>query len=158
MTHRSTTTQDYAEQDTGRQSPAERQRQPACLFCQRDDSSINSIVEQSPNFYVRNDNFPATKGHVEIVPKQHVVSFFDLSPDEMREAHALMRQVQADLNRRYKPDGYTIGVNDGRAAGRTVDHLHIHLIPRYEGDVPDPRGGIRQSLPNYDPELWRTAE
>jgi diadenosine tetraphosphate (Ap4A) HIT family hydrolase len=115
-------------------------------------------VDESENFYVRHDNFPVTAGHVEIVPKRHVVSYFDLSPAEMSEAHALMQRVQRKLNTQYKPDGYTIGVNDGRAAGRTVDHLHIHLIPRHVGDVSDPRGGIRQNLPNYHPDLWRTAD
>jgi diadenosine tetraphosphate (Ap4A) HIT family hydrolase len=130
------------------------QRDSTCLFCRFEDPASNSILRQSENFYARRDNFPAAEGHVEIVPKWHVESFFDLSPDEMREAHTLMRRVRQDLDQQYQPDGYTIGVNDGRAAGRTVDHLHIHLIPRHLGDVPDPRGGIRQNLPNYHPDLW----
>jgi diadenosine tetraphosphate (Ap4A) HIT family hydrolase len=127
---------------------------PVCLFCRVDDETVNSILDQSAGFYARWDNFPATDGHVEIVPKQHIVSFFDLTPDDIREAYELMRRVQQELNRKYQPDAYTISVNDGRAAGRTVDHLHIHLIPRYDGDVPDPRGGIRRGLPNFNPDLW----
>jgi diadenosine tetraphosphate (Ap4A) HIT family hydrolase len=129
-----------------------------CLFCRVDDESVNSILDQSDNFYVRYDNFPATKGHVEIVPKRHIASFFELSSEEICEAYSLMRQTQQYLDSEYAPNGYTIGVNEGRAAGRTVDHLHIHLIPRDLGDVPDPRGGIRQALPNYDPDLWASAD
>lgn len=125
-----------------------------CLFCRQNDPSVNTIMAQSENFYVRLDNFPATKGHVEIVPKRHIESFFELTPEEMSEAYALMQSTQQDLLKTHQPDGFTIGINDGRAAGRTVDHLHIHLIPRYIGDVSDPRGGIRQVVPNFEPDLW----
>jgi diadenosine tetraphosphate (Ap4A) HIT family hydrolase len=133
------------------------QHELACLFCRVDDESINSILDQSENFYVRYDNFPANKGHVEIVPKRHIESFFELSSDEIGEAYALLRQVKQYLDGEYQPNGYTIGINEGRAAGRTVDHLHIHLVPRYTGDVADPRGGIRQSLPNFHPDRWAAA-
>lgn len=125
-----------------------------CIFCQVDDETVNTIVDQSANFYARWDNFPATDGHVEIVPKRHVVSFFELTSEDMGEVYDLMSRVQQALENKFQPDAYTISVNDGRAAGRTVDHLHIHLIPRYDGDVEDPRGGIRQVLPNFHPELW----
>jgi diadenosine tetraphosphate (Ap4A) HIT family hydrolase len=125
-----------------------------CLFCRFDDPSANRILKETDRFYARWDNFPVSDGHVEIVPKSHIVSFFDLTPDHMREAYELMCDVQKVLTDKYRPQGYTIGVNDGRAAGRTVDHLHIHVIPRYTGDVDDPRGGIRQILPGDDPSLW----
>jgi diadenosine tetraphosphate (Ap4A) HIT family hydrolase len=124
-----------------------------CIFCRRQDPAINTVLEESENFYVRYDNFPATEGHVEIVPKRHVVSFFDLDPEEVAEAYVLMSNVRLRLAPR-AAQGYNIGINDGRAAGRTVDHLHIHLVPRYDGDVSDPRGGIRRGLPNCDPSLW----
>lgn len=133
-------------------------RQAGCLFCEFGNRSLNNVVGQTENFYARLDNYPATDGHVEIVPKSHTVSFFDLSPEEMKEMYGLMSTVKADLEERYHPQGYTIGVNDGRAAGRTVDHLHIHLIPRYDGDVRDPRGGIRQILPNCYPDMWNSGE
>ena len=125
-----------------------------CLFCRVNDSSVNTIFLESSKFYVRLDNFPATKGHVEIVPKEHVVSLFDLSATDIAEAYDLMRAAQEKLKQEYNPDGFTIGINDGHAAGRTIDHLHIHLIPRYYGDVADPRGGIRQIVPNFNPSLW----
>lgn len=128
--------------------------EPDCLFCRMDDEKVNSVVDESTNFYARADNFPATRGHVEIVPKRHVVSFFDLTAADVAEAYDLMHRVQQKLNSEHHPDAYTIGVNDGRAAGRTIDHLHIHLVPRHEGDMDDPRGGIRKALPNFHPERW----
>lgn len=125
-----------------------------CIFCRREDGTLNVVVLESSNFYVRRDNFPATAGHVEIVPKRHVVSFFELTPDDVAEAYDLMSQIKSALADQLEPDGYTIGINDGRAAGRTIDHLHIHLIPRRFGDVADPTGGIRQVLPNNDCSRW----
>lgn len=125
-----------------------------CLFCRFEDQSVNKIFVQSENFYARLDNFPAVPGHLEIVPKKHVVSFFELTRDEVAEAYELMREAQGMLAAHFRPDGYTIGINEGRAAGRSVDHLHIHLIPRHDGDVADPRGGIRQILPNCHPAEW----
>ncbi|NJP99572.1 HIT family protein [Streptomyces zingiberis] len=115
---------------------------------------LNRIVQQNKTFYVRNDNFPAAPGHVEVVPKRHVESFFELTPRELKDAYALILAARKKIMDEYRPDGFTIGVNEGRAAGRTVDHLHIHLIPRHFGDVEDPRGGIRQAVPNCDPDVW----
>lgn len=109
---------------------------------------------ENVSFFARYDNFPATDGHLEIVPKRHVESFFELSDQEIVEAYELIREAQKELQQKYEPDGYTIGVNEGEAAGRSIDHLHIHLIPRYHGDVTDPRGGIRQAVPNCDPDSW----
>ncbi|MGH3869853.1 MAG: HIT family protein [Pseudonocardiaceae bacterium] len=128
----------------------------ACLFCLRDDENLNTVIDANETFYARLDNFPATPGHVEIVPKRHVVSFFDLSESEIIDAYTLIRAVEKKLSILHDPGGYTIGVNEGRVAGRSIDHLHIHLIPRYKGDVVDPRGGIRQVVPNFDPDTWGT--
>lgn len=129
----------------------------SCLFCMRDDASLNTVIDSNETFYARLDNFPATPGHVEVVPKRHVESFFDLNVSEVLDAYALMRAVEKELSTLHGPRGYTIGVNEGKVAGRSIDHLHIHLIPRYEGDVADPRGGIRQVVPNCDPDAWVTA-
>lgn len=129
----------------------------ACLFCMRDEASLNTVIDSNETFYARLDNFPATPGHVEVVPKRHVESFFDLSESEVLDAYALIRIIEKEIAAQYGPGGYTIGVNEGRVAGRSVDHLHIHLIPRHEGDVPDPRGGIRQVVPNCDPDAWVTT-
>jgi diadenosine tetraphosphate (Ap4A) HIT family hydrolase len=134
-----------------RLSPA---RHATCLFCQ-DDGELNKILRENKTFYVRLDNFPAADGHVEIVPKRHVVSFFELTRHEVLDAYELIAAARDEIARlTEEPHGYTIGVNEGEAAGRTIGHLHIHLIPRRLGDVEDPRGGIRQVLPNNDPDAW----
>jgi diadenosine tetraphosphate (Ap4A) HIT family hydrolase len=127
-----------------------------CLFCRWNDRSINRILVDNHTFYVRHDNFPATEGHVEVVPKRHVESFFDLNPGELTDFYSLIRAARAKLAETVEqaPEGYTIGVNEGRAAGRTIHHLHVHLIPRRRGDVDDPRGGIRQIFPNCEPDAW----
>lgn len=125
-----------------------------CLFCQIHDHEVNDLLIEGREVYVRRDNFPAAKGHVEVVPIRHVASYFELTPSEHAEIYTLIKQARHKIEEQFQPDGYTIGVNEGRAAGRTIDHLHIHLIPRYEGDVPDPRGGIRHVLPGTDPDEW----
>jgi diadenosine tetraphosphate (Ap4A) HIT family hydrolase len=129
-----------------------------CIFCQRDDKDLNTIVRENATFFARYDNFPAAAGHLEVVPKRHVESLFELTPEEVSEAYSLLCQVQKIVTEKYRPDGYTIGVNEGRAAGQSIAHLHIHLIPRRHGDVPDPRGGIRQAVPNWDPDSWMTGD
>lgn len=128
-----------------------------CLFCRQDDGGLNRISHQNATCFARLDNFPATEGHTEIVPKRHVESFFDLKPDELQDAFELILAVRAELSQRLQPQGYTIGINEGRAAGRSIDHLHIHVIPRKFGDVADPAGGIRQIFPNCDPTAWQAA-
>lgn len=127
-----------------------------CIFCQRHDVTLNRVMCENRLFFARHDNYPANPGHVEIVPKRHVESFFDLTEEEVLEAYRLLCEARTRVMREYDPPhGYTIGVNEGRAAGRSIDHLHVHLIPRYEGDVKDPRGGIRQAAPNWDPDSWK---
>lgn len=124
-----------------------------CPFCGLD----GYVVGANATCYARLDKDPVAPGHTLIVPKRHVESYFDLTPDEASAAHQMLWEVRRRINQAWQPDGYTIAVDDGRAAGRTVDHLHIHLIPRHFGDVPDPRGGIRCALPNGDPEAWLSA-
>lgn len=127
-----------------------------CIFCRRHDPKLNRIMCENDTFFARYDNYPSAPGHVEIVPKRHVESFFDLSDQEVLDSYSLLLQARKILVETYDPPhGYTIGINEGRAAGRSVDHLHIHLIPRYFGDVEDPRGGIRQATPNWDPDSWK---
>ncbi|GAA3865599.1 HIT family protein [Saccharothrix violaceirubra] len=125
-----------------------------CLFCRPDDPESNEVLVEGDLVYVRRDNYPAAKGHVEVVPLRHVESYFDLTPEEAAETHELVKKARRMLDEEFHPDGYTIGINEGRAAGRTVDHVHIHLIPRYTGDVADPRGGVRHVLPGTDPDRW----
>jgi len=93
------------------------------------------------------DGFPVSPGHTLIIPRRHVASFFDLTDEEVADMLALARQVQTILDNRFHPDGYNLGVNIGLAAGQTVFHVHMHLIPRYAGDVSDPKGGVRGVIP-----------
>ncbi|WP_233598777.1 HIT family protein [Amycolatopsis sp. WAC 01375] len=125
-----------------------------CLFCRFRDSTVNDLLVEGQEIYVRWDNYPAARGHAEVVPKRHVESYFALTASEHAEVYVLIKHARQAIERQFQPDGYTIGVNEGQAAGRTIDHLHIHLIPRYAGDVHDPRGGIRHVLPGTNPDEW----
>ena len=93
------------------------------------------------------DSFPLTRGHSLVLPRRHVASFFELTAEERIAILELLDQAKAALDKQYVPDAYNIGINDGAAAGQTVMHLHVHLIPRYKGDADDPRGGVRWIFP-----------
>jgi diadenosine tetraphosphate (Ap4A) HIT family hydrolase len=93
------------------------------------------------------DAFPVAEGHVLVVPKRHVASLFDLPDEELAALWKLVALVRAKLASELKPDGFNVGLNDGAAAGQTVPHAHVHVIPRRAGDVADPRGGVRWILP-----------
>lgn len=93
------------------------------------------------------DAFPVSLGHTLVIPQRHIGSFFELTPVERDCMLELLAQAKAELDRSFQPNGFNIGINDGAAAGQTVPHLHLHLIPRYRGDVPDPRGGVRWVMP-----------
>lgn len=90
---------------------------------------------------------PVSPGHSLVVPKRHVVSWFEATADEVAAMTRLVRALKLVLDDRYRPDGYNVGFNDGSAAGQTVFHAHLHVIPRYGGDVLDPAGGIRHTVP-----------
>ncbi|WP_067048584.1 HIT family protein [Methanofollis ethanolicus] len=115
-----------------------------CPFC---DPSPADIVVQNTLAYARADAFPVSPGHTLIVPFRHVSSFFEATEAERVALLDLLCRCRDALEERYHPDGWNIGINVGPAAGQTVPHLHIHLIPRYAGDVPDPRGGVRGVVP-----------
>ena len=119
-----------------------------CLFCDYLNSGQHTIIAENDTFYARWDNFPVSKGHAEVVPKKHIDSFFELSKEDIGELLELAKQVQEVVRGRYSPDGFNIGVNDGEVAGRTVHHLHVHIIPRYNGDVENPVGGVRHVIPD----------
>ena len=94
------------------------------------------------------DGFPVTPGHMLVVPKRHVASRFDLPDEEQSPLWRLVAQVRGKLMSELQADGFNVGVNDGPAAGQTVMHAHVHVIPRRTGDVADPRGGVRWVLPS----------
>ena len=117
-----------------------------CPFCEIPESERVIETNDVIGFF---DHYPASPGHLLLVPRRHVATWFDA--DE-REKAALLRAIddaldviESTVGRR--PDGYNVGFNAGEAAGQTVMHLHIHVIPRYRGDVDDPRGGIRGAIP-----------
>jgi len=116
-----------------------------CAFCTLPESRI--IVTGKYGVVIR-DGFPISPGHTLVIPKRHIGSFFDLTGDERSDLLALLDRAKALLDVEFQPDGYNIGINDGPAAGQTVAHLHIHLIPRYNADLPDPRGGVRWIIPD----------
>ncbi len=93
------------------------------------------------------DKYPVTEGHALVVPRLTVGSLYELDPDVQTAVWQTVRRTREMLEERHRPDGFNIGINDGCAAGQTVAHAHIHIIPRYKGDVPDPRGGIRWIIP-----------
>ena len=93
------------------------------------------------------DAFPVSKGHVLIVPKRHVADYFDLTEHEQHALWLVANHCKHLLDARFHPDGYNIGINAGVAAGQTIFHVHLHLIPRYNGDVENPKGGVRGVIP-----------
>ena len=115
----------------------------SCELCTPD-----MVLLEHPLAYVRYDSNSLGKGHVLVVPHRHVANFFDMTADEKAAILTLLDRAKTEVEREFAPDGYNIGVNIGPAAGQSRMHVHVHLIPRYNGDVADPRGGIRCVLAN----------
>jgi diadenosine tetraphosphate (Ap4A) HIT family hydrolase len=116
-----------------------------CAFCTLPSARV--MDENVTTIAVR-DGYPVSPGHTLLIPKRHTGSFFDLSEQERCELLVLLDRTKLALDEEFHPQGYNIGINDGAAAGQTVPHLHVHLIPRFEGDLPDPRGGVRWVIPD----------
>jgi diadenosine tetraphosphate (Ap4A) HIT family hydrolase len=114
-----------------------------CPFCDLGDR----VLAENEHAVAVRDLEPASPGHTLIIPKRHSASFFDLTSAEVAACHALIRSERDHVAKAHHPDGYNIGVNEGAAAGQSVPHTYLHLIPRYTGDHPDPRGGIRHVIP-----------
>jgi len=115
-----------------------------CPFCSLPESRI---VDSNEIGWVIRDAYPVSPGHTLVIPKRHVGSFFELTVEERGELLALVSSAKAKIDAEHRPSAYNIGINDGPAAGQTVPHVHIHLIPRYDGDREDPRGGVRWIIP-----------
>ena len=117
----------------------------SCTYC---SLAPARIVDESALSIAFNDVFPVSPGHTLIIPRRHTASFFDLTNQEREDMMALMMRVKNKLQTEFNPQGFNIGVNEGFSAGQTVMHTNMHLIPRFKGDVPDPRGGIRWLVPD----------
>ena len=115
-----------------------------CPFCALPPDQIWLATESGIALF---DGYPITEGHALVVPKRHVLSVFELTTEEQRDLWALVATVRQRLMVQFRPDAFNIGINDGSAAGQTVAHAHIHVIPRRKGDVADPRGGVRWVMP-----------
>ncbi len=116
-----------------------------CIFCGNIEKS--RIVLETAEWVAFHDLFPVSKGHILLVAKEHYNTFFDL-PDRLKESlQYRINDVKTILDNEFHPDGYNIGCNCGEAAGQTIMHFHLHIIPRYKGDVENPRGGVRGVIP-----------
>ena len=109
-----------------------------CELC-----SPGDVVAQDGNAYARYDSNSLAPGHILVVPKRHVASYFEMSTAEKLSIITLLDTAKEIIDRQHAPDGYNIGINIGKAAGQSRMHVHVHLIPRHRGDVEDPSGGIR---------------
>ncbi|MBM7703506.1 HIT family protein [Metabacillus iocasae] len=120
----------------------------SCVFC---DMSAKKRLLENEHAFAFYDRYPVQNGHLLIVTKRHISSYFEASTGEMMAMNELLHNGKKLLDEQYQPDGYNIGVNVGEYGGQTIMHLHMHLIPRYKGDMEDPRGGIRKAIPNIVP-------
>jgi diadenosine tetraphosphate (Ap4A) HIT family hydrolase len=116
-----------------------------CPLCAR--LTLPDLTAVSELAVAFKDGFPVNPGHTLIVPRRHVAGLFELTAAEQAAVWALLQPVKERLDARHSPAGYNVGVNVGEAAGQTVGHVHVHVIPRYAGDVDDPRGGVRWVVP-----------
>ncbi len=115
----------------------------SCPFC---NLEREKIIETGLSFAIY-DAFPVNKGHALVIPKRHTANYFDLTNQEQADCFELLNRVKVIVQQKYIPHGFNVGININEAAGQTVPHVHIHLIPRYEGDVEEPRGGVRGVIP-----------
>jgi diadenosine tetraphosphate (Ap4A) HIT family hydrolase len=115
-----------------------------CPFCPPIDA--RPLLESEFAFAIF-DRFPVNPGHVLVIPRRHVADIFELTEDELRGVLQLLSQARRRLATDFPVAGFNVGVNVGAAAGQTIAHAHLHLIPRYTGDVPDPTGGVRGVIP-----------
>jgi len=105
------------------------------------------LLESEVGFVIY-DGFPVSEGHCQVVPHRVYANYFDSTKEEIVGLQALAVEAQKLLREKFSPDGFNVGINCGEAAGQTVPHMHIHVIPRYKGDMDDPRGGVRGVIPS----------
>ena len=120
----------------------------SCIFCQIVEGKMKSeIIADFENCMVIMDSFPVTPGHLLIIPKTHIEGWFESDGDVYSYLFDAVKDAKKWLDAEYSPDGYNIGINIGEAAGQSIPHLHVHLIPRYSRDMEKPKGGVRGVIP-----------
>jgi diadenosine tetraphosphate (Ap4A) HIT family hydrolase len=126
----------------------------ACPFCRLEASRV---AWSSPLAIALWDVYPVSLGHALVVPRRHATSWTELTAEEKANLTTGIDAIRALIDERYEPHAYNVGFNDGEAAGQTIVHFHVHVIPRYQGDVLDPRGGVRWVLPDKA-AYWLSTE
>ncbi|MEQ8224742.1 MAG: HIT family protein [Candidatus Eremiobacterota bacterium] len=115
-----------------------------CPFCNHGEEE--AVLKNDLSF-ARFDKYPVSKGHLLVIPWRHFENYFDATAEEKIAIIKLIDEAKILLDEKFRPDGYNIGVNVGIPAGQSVMHLHVHVIPRYKGDMENPKGGVRGVLP-----------
>jgi len=117
-----------------------------CLFC---DSKKSGIAHENDLAYASYDSYPVSNHHCLIIPKRHIKDYFDMTNDELIACNDLIQIIKNEiLSKDINVKGFNIGTNAGKIAGQSIMHCHIHLIPRREGDVDNPQGGVRSVIPS----------
>ena len=117
-----------------------------CVFCNTFDK--DRIIYEDDNWIAVLDGYPVSKGHTLLISKQHYETYFNLPPYIQKDMYIAIQMIRVRLQKEYNPDGWNIGCNCGEAAGQTIPHFHLHIIPRYNGDCENPRGGVRGVIPS----------
>jgi len=116
-----------------------------CLFC---DIKKSGLADENKLVYASYDSYPVTDNHCLIIPKRHVIDYFDLTQEEIVACNELIKKIKKQIENNDKSvKGFNIGANSGKVAGQSIMHCHIHLIPRRDGDVENPQGGVRSVIP-----------
>jgi len=115
-----------------------------CLFCK---PKPREVIAETDTALLVTDTYPVSLGHCLVIPKRHIATYFECNEEENRDFRTLIIKAKEYLDKKHSPDAYNIGNNNGLHAGQSVFHLHIHIIPRYKGDVENPKGGVRWVLP-----------
>ena len=115
-----------------------------CLFC---NPKSKEILAETEHALLVTDTYPVSLGHCLVIPRRHMASFFECTEEENRDFRTLILKAKEIIDKEHTPDAYNIGSNNGVDAGQSVFHLHIHIIPRYKGDVENPKGGVRWVVP-----------
>lgn len=128
--------------------PVTEPRLPCCATWDK-----NKLLGENGRMQARLDAYPVRPGHALIIPRRHLTTLAELTPFDVLDLFEMVNMV---IRGNDTADGYTVAVNDGRAAGRTIDHLHVHVIPRFHGDVPQPEGGVRRMfIPDPADDPWK---